>query len=75
MLINSRNKENGTLIFASPRSIGNTKDYWRWLLIVGRWIERSRQRRNLAKLDDLLLDDIGITKLAAAKEIGKPFWR
>jgi uncharacterized protein YjiS (DUF1127 family) len=43
--------------------------------LIGAWIERSRQRRALADLDDRLLDDVGITRSAAAREIAKPFWR
>jgi uncharacterized protein YjiS (DUF1127 family) len=47
----------------------------RWFQVVGLWIERSRQRRALMHLDDWLLDDIGITRSEAAREIAKPFWR
>ncbi len=39
------------------------------------WYERSRQRRRLAQLDDHLLNDIGIDRLAAMEEISKPFWQ
>jgi uncharacterized protein YjiS (DUF1127 family) len=39
------------------------------------WYERSRQRRRLAHLDDRLLRDIGIDRIAAMEEISKPFWR
>ena len=44
-----------------------------WRLIAG-WIERSRQRRMLATLDDHMLRDIGITRADAARECEKPFW-
>ncbi len=37
-------------------------------------IERARQRRALAELDERLLADIGLTKEAAALEARKPFW-
>ena len=47
----------------------------RWLRVLGAWIERSRQRHALADLDNRLLDDVGITRSAAAREIAKPFWR
>lgn len=47
----------------------------RWFQVVGLWIERSRQRRALMHLDDWLLNDIGITRSEAAREIAKPFWR
>jgi uncharacterized protein YjiS (DUF1127 family) len=45
-----------------------------WMLIAS-WIERARQRRALAGLDDQMLRDIGITRADAAREAGKPFWR
>jgi uncharacterized protein YjiS (DUF1127 family) len=43
--------------------------------LIGAWIERSRQRKALATLDDYLLRDIGITRVDAARECDKPFWR
>ena len=46
-----------------------------WLGIIAVWIERRRQRRALGDLDERLLDDVGITREAAAREIAKPFWR
>lgn len=39
------------------------------------WYERSRQRRRLVRLDDRLLRDIGIGRIAAMEEAAKPFWR
>ena len=45
---------------------------------VGRialWIERVRQRRFLSELDDHMLRDIGVTRVEAARECEKPFWR
>jgi uncharacterized protein YjiS (DUF1127 family) len=39
------------------------------------WIERSRQRRALAELDDRLLRDIGLTRDEARRECANPFWR
>jgi uncharacterized protein YjiS (DUF1127 family) len=45
-----------------------------WIL-VALWIERARQRRVLATLDDKMLQDIGITRYDVARECGKPFWR
>jgi uncharacterized protein YjiS (DUF1127 family) len=38
-------------------------------------MERVRQRRALAELDDRLLRDIGLTRADAWHEIRKPFWR
>jgi uncharacterized protein YjiS (DUF1127 family) len=45
-----------------------------WLLFA-MWIERARQRKALAGLDDHQLRDIGVTRLDAARECEKPFWR
>jgi len=39
------------------------------------WYERSKQRRHLLELDDYLLRDIGLDRIAAMKEAAKPFWR
>ena len=44
-------------------------------MLLARWIERRRQRKALASLDDHQLRDIGITRLDAARECEKPFWR
>ena len=40
-----------------------------------RWIARGEQRHDLARLDDHLLRDIGVTPGEAAREAAKPFWR
>jgi uncharacterized protein YjiS (DUF1127 family) len=45
-----------------------------WHLFAS-WIERARQRRALAWLDDQMLRDIGITRVEAAREAGRPFWK
>jgi uncharacterized protein YjiS (DUF1127 family) len=45
-----------------------------WVL-VSSWIERMRQRQALASLNDHELRDIGITRVEAAREAGKPFWK
>jgi uncharacterized protein YjiS (DUF1127 family) len=39
------------------------------------WRDRIRGRRQLAGLDARALADIGITRLDAARECAKPFWR
>lgn len=43
--------------------------------VVYTWQERAEQRRHLAMLDDRLLRDAGLDRMAVAREIGKPFWR
>jgi uncharacterized protein YjiS (DUF1127 family) len=45
-----------------------------WTLIAG-WIDRARQRKALAGLDERMLRDIGITRYDAERECSKPFWR
>jgi uncharacterized protein YjiS (DUF1127 family) len=42
--------------------------------VIRRWLERCRQRRALAALDDRLLRDIGITRAQAQREAARPFW-
>jgi uncharacterized protein YjiS (DUF1127 family) len=43
--------------------------------VIALWADRARQRRILATFDDRLLSDIGVTRLDAEREAGKPFWR
>jgi uncharacterized protein YjiS (DUF1127 family) len=38
------------------------------------WLERGRQRRELAALTDRELRDIGLSRLDVARETAKPFW-
>ena len=45
---------------------------------VAIWIERSRQRRaikELARLNNRYLADIGVSKDEALREASKPFWQ
>lgn len=39
------------------------------------WHERSIQRRALARLDDRMLRDIGISRSDVEQEVEKPFWQ
>jgi len=41
---------------------------------VYQWIERDRSRRQLAQLDDRMLQDIGLNRSDIELEIEKPFW-
>ena len=43
--------------------------------VVNMWFARSRQRKQLANLDQNLLNDIGVTKAQAREEYSKPFWK
>ena len=42
-----------------------------WLSL---WRARIRQRRALARLDDRLLRDVGLSRDQARREAAKPFW-
>ncbi len=53
----------------TPSWIGHVAD----LLLT--WMNRSRQRHDLAKLNDDALHDIGLTRADVRREISKPFWR
>jgi uncharacterized protein YjiS (DUF1127 family) len=46
--------------------------FWRW---CARCSARSRQREALSRLDDRLLEDIGVTRQQANAEAAKPFWK
>jgi uncharacterized protein YjiS (DUF1127 family) len=39
------------------------------------WIARSRQRQDLAELEDYQLRDIGLTRADIGPECSKPFWK
>jgi len=39
------------------------------------WAETTRQRRALARLDDRLLRDIGLTRTDVEAELRRPPWR
>ncbi len=40
-----------------------------------KWFERIQQRRELAGLDDRMLEDIGLDRDIVEREIAKPFWQ
>ena len=42
---------------------------------VSEWRERSRQRHTLARLDDRLLRDMGLSRSDVEQEVSKPFWQ
>lgn len=46
----------------------------RWRQAVILWVTRRRERLALAELDDRLLRDIGVDRLMALHEAGRPFW-
>jgi uncharacterized protein YjiS (DUF1127 family) len=47
----------------------------RFMALLRRWRRRCRDRRELARLDERTLKDIGLTRADAEFLINKPFWR
>jgi uncharacterized protein YjiS (DUF1127 family) len=47
----------------------------RILAVLHQWRRISRDRAELANLDDRMLRDIGVTRVDVWREINKPFWR
>ena len=45
------------------------------LAALREWRQRRNGRLELARLDERMLRDIGLTRAEAAHEINKPFWR
>ena len=43
--------------------------------VLREWRQRKNARLELARLDQRILRDIGLTRLDAEYEINKPFWR
>jgi uncharacterized protein YjiS (DUF1127 family) len=39
------------------------------------WMERADQRRQLARLNDFQLKDIGLSRADVENEVSRPFWR
>ncbi len=42
---------------------------------IGLWVRRTRERDQLARMNDRLLADIGITRADALLLSSKPFWK
>ena len=43
-------------------------------VVLVSWAERRRSRIALSRLDDHMLDDIGVSRAQAQKEAQRPFW-
>jgi len=69
------NDKSGSSLFGASRSTATANVVTRVLDVVFGWLERSRQRRHLAELDDRLLRDIGISRAEVEAEMSRPFWR
>ena len=71
-LIQIRPQSGPTLLAAARTQLG------RAIRTISFWIDRSRQRRalgDIARFDDHLMRDIGVTRDAAQREAVKLFWR
>lgn len=67
-------------IDSGTRNRGGERPQGAWLqmalwatLLQGRFA-KHRSRRALARLDDRLLDDVGITEKARQRELSRSFW-
>jgi uncharacterized protein YjiS (DUF1127 family) len=47
----------------------------RILAALHQWRRTSRDRAELARFDERMLRDIGVTRVDVWREINKPFWR
>jgi uncharacterized protein YjiS (DUF1127 family) len=58
---------------ASPRRLGGLLSGVR--VALREWRRRRNGRLELARLDERMLRDIGLTRVEAEYEINQPFWR
>jgi len=68
---------NGTqrVLTAKAARIKVVRLFLKAVLTLEGWMERSRQRRQLAALSDAQLRDIGVNRIDAIRESDKPFWQ
>jgi len=45
------------------------------MMTLQRWMDRHSERKQLAQLDDHMLQDLGLTRHQALTEASKPFWK
>lgn len=58
-----------------PATSSTLKGFFiRTAALVENWLSISRQRRALARLDDRMLRDIGVSRASANRESNRPFW-
>lgn len=61
--------------FLTGRSVeGPTFRGLRLRFPLGHWLSVARERRDLRKLPDHMLRDIGIDRATASQEVARPFW-
>jgi uncharacterized protein YjiS (DUF1127 family) len=63
-------KSRGTEWIGLPKAA-----FGRSVALLREWRQRSRERAQLAALDERMLRDIGISRGDVLREINKPFWR
>jgi len=58
---------------------GTIPAFWETLVAAAAtielWMERASQRRQLARLNDIQLKDIGLSRADVENEVSRPFWR
>ena len=62
----------GGIVPARQRGPSNLSKFFDVLLL---WLERYRERRQLAMLSDHMLKDIGVSRADIDVEMRKKFWR
>ena len=67
--------KSGSSLFGVSRGKATANLVTRILDVAIAWLDRARQRRQLAELDDRLLRDIGVSRGDIEAEAAKPFWR
>ncbi len=67
----------GSAAYSAPRSSGS-----RFGALLGdaiamprQWLRRRHDRRDLLRLDDHMLRDIGFSRVQAKEMAARPFWR
>lgn len=70
-----QNHHNNFSLSLSTCIAENKNSFGQPLRAVKFWMERSRQRKHLALLDDRMLEDIGLSREQVQQEISKPFWK
>ena len=69
------NDKSGSYFVRPSRGMAGTGVVTRFFDHALVWLERVRQRRHLAELDDRLLRDIGLSRAEVEHEISRPFWK
>ena len=68
-------EKSGSNFIASSRGASQAGFVTRLSDTVMTWLDRARQRRHLAELDDRMLRDIGLNRGEVETEISRRFWQ